>query len=84
MAWSDIRVSLVGFSGSTVTLAAANPQSRPETARVGVTVILSDGSSSALRSATLTLAPGETRTVDLTASSSISSVSDSPEPFPPA
>lgn len=84
MAWSDIQVSLVGFAGNTVTLSARNPLATSETARVGVTVTLAGGSSVTLKSQPLSFAPGETKEAQLTANSSISTVDDGPDPFPPA
>lgn len=84
MAWSDIQVSLVGFTGNKITLSAKNPQSHAETARVGVDVNLAGGGQAALRSGNLNFAANETKEIVLTASGPIASISDSPEPFPPA
>lgn len=83
MAWSDIQVSVDGVSGNDVTLSATNPNNQDETARIGIRVSLSGGTTVLLMSQNLSFAPYETKTVTLHAASSITSIEDSPEPFPP-
>lgn len=83
MAWSDIQVSLVRYSGSVVTLSATNPQSSSEIARVGVRVTLAGGAGVDLRSANLEFSPSETKTVNLTAPGTVVGIEDSPSPLPP-
>lgn len=83
MAWSDLQVSLVGFSGNTLTVSVHNPQSHSETARARAGASLANGDHATLTSANFTLAAGETRSLQLGALSTIVSITDGPEPIEP-
>ncbi len=83
MAWSDISVTLSGISGDSLTLSASNPRGAAEVARVGVGVRLADGTETRLESENVTFGAGQTKSVRLTASSTIDTTTDSPEPLPP-
>ena len=82
MAWSDITVTAVQWTGTSITLSVHNPTASTESVRVRVTVNVTGGGTDTLTSDPLTLGSGETRTVVLDASDTILSVSDDPEPIP--
>ncbi len=81
MSWANLQASLLEFGGYSVTVSVFNPQSRAETARVCAVVAVSGDGPQTLTSASFTLKPRETRSLSLTASGPIESVTDGPRPI---
>ncbi len=81
--YSDLVASVVSVEASSITVAVHNPLPAPETARAHICVALDDGTELDLTSTGFTVAAGDTVLVTLSASGTILSPSDDPEPFPP-
>lgn len=82
-AYSDLQVTTVGWSGSTVTISVYNPNPGTEVARVRVAVVLDNDTTEVLTSPNVSVGGYATKSVNLTASRQIVGISDEPEPFPP-
>jgi hypothetical protein len=83
MSYSDLQASLVGTSGSTVTVSVHNPQSQGESARVTISVSLSGGGTQTLTSPNFAIAAGATKQLHLSAAGPIASITDGPTPIEP-
>jgi len=71
------------ISGNQVSVAIHNPSASPETSRVQVVVNLGGGTTVTLVTGNITLDGGATTTVSLTASCSIVSITEDPQPISP-
>jgi len=76
---------VVGTSvlGNQISVAIHNPSASAETSRVQVVVSLADGTTVTLVTGNITVAGGATTTVSLTASTSIVSITEDPQPISP-
>ncbi len=76
---------IVGSSvlGNQISVAIHNPSASAETSRVQVVVNLGDGTTVTLVSGNITVDGGATTTVSLTASGSIVSITEDPQPISP-
>jgi hypothetical protein len=78
---ADMQTSVANVTGSTVTISVHNYSVQVETARIQVTVQLSDGSTQTVTSSKFAVGPGATASITLTAGSLISGIIDDPEPI---
>lgn len=81
-ATAGLEVSNVSVSGKQISVAVHNTLSVDEAARIQVTVGEAGGVIETLQSPVITFVAGNTKTVTLTASQTITGVIDDPEPLP--
>lgn len=78
---SGLQVSLSGWSGRTVTVLVHNTTSSTVSARVSIGVVLADGTSTTLTSASFSVAAGTTSSVAISAPQTLLAIDDNPEPI---